>query len=541
MSKKRKRRQQPPQDIEVEDGTEGGGWISARTSSGMTSTGIRAAADSGHPMLSPGQRRVLELAVLQRKNVFFTGAAGSGKSFVLKRVLVDIEREHRLFGRVYCVAPTGLAAWNLGGTTIHSFAGVRDSDASLDDMIDAIYENDQAVFRWQHCQVLVWDEISMIDCFFLEKLDQIARTIRGRYDLPFGGIQLVVCGDFFQLPPVQLGRLGSSDPCWAFTSHLWKDMFDVHIMLKASHRQQQHSEFLYLLNQIRTGRNCDDTVKQLIRLSNQVRDSKNLDTTAGTGLASSSTSSTSSFTYSLSKNPKMSKYTKLFSTNKEVDAENKRCLDLLGPAAGPRVKFIAKDKSMLNSNTTKKKCGVGIMPDCPAQKKVVLRLGAQVILLKNVDQNCGLVNGCRGVVKGFTKDGSQLPIVEFYVGRKYPGSSITSSLSSSSTSSQRQPVITRTVRRTTWESKSGSTVLASREQIPLRLAYALTVHKCQGQTLPSAHVSFKTSAFTSGQAYVALSRTERVEDLDIGKLRTSDIRVSEDVVQFYMELFGTVA
>ena len=123
---------------------------------------------------------MLELAVLERKNVFFTGAAGSGKSFVLQRMLVDLERAHGLYGRVYCVAPTGLAAWNLGGTTVHSFAGIRDSDAALGDMIDAVLENDHARTRWQHCQVLIWDEISMVDSVFLEKLDRVARAVRCR-------------------------------------------------------------------------------------------------------------------------------------------------------------------------------------------------------------------------------------------------------------------------------------------------------------------------------------------------------------------------
>ena len=188
-----------------------GGWISSRASSSSSS-------HSGNTHLSPGQQRVFELAVLQRKNVFFTGAAGSGKSFVLKRMLVEIERAHGLYGRVYCVAPTGLAAWNLGGTTIHSFAGIRDSNSTLDDMLDAVYENDHAVFRWQHCQTLILDEVSMVDSIFLEKLDRIARTVRNCDDVPFGGIQLIVTGDFFQLPPVQLGGSSgaSSGAGWAF-------------------------------------------------------------------------------------------------------------------------------------------------------------------------------------------------------------------------------------------------------------------------------------------------------------------------------------
>ena len=504
VTKKRKR--QSPQDADAGRAGDAGnaGWISARASSSAS-----AAAET---CLSPGQRRVLELAVLQRKNVFFTGAAGSGKSFVLKRMMVELEREHRLYGRVYCVAPTGLSAWHLGGTTIHSFAGIRDSDATIDEMLDAVYDNHHAVHRWQHCEVLIWDEISMIHCTFLEKLDRIARTVRDREDAPFGGIQLVVCGDFFQLPPVNL----SHDAGWAFESPIWKEMFDVHIMLKTSHRQDQRSEFLNLLNAIRTGERSQSAIERLIQLS---RGSPDPNTTLSSGQASSTCASS---------------YTKLFGTNREVNDENERCLELLGAKAGPRITFVADDITKFYSKVAKRLPGGNIMPDCPALQNVVLRVGAKVILLKNLDQQAGLVNGCHGVVKGFTNASScsskqNFPIVDFYVGKGV------------ATMSRKQNVVTRTIRRATWESKSGSTVIASRSQIPLRLAYALTVHKCQGQTLPSARINFKSSAFTSGQAYVALSRVSKVKCLDIERLRATDVKVSHTVVQFYKSVFGTVA
>ena len=148
------------------------------------------------------------------------------------------------------------------------------------------------------------------------------------------------------------------------------------------------------------------------------------------------------------------------------------------------------------------------MPDCPAQEKLTLRVGAKVILLKNLDQHAGLVNGCRGVVTGFSPPPTRRPIVDFFVGRN---------VSSSSSSTQNRRTLTRTVSRATWESKSGSTIL------------------------PSVHVSFRDSAFTSGQAYVALSRTAHSERLVISKLRASDIKVSDAVVQFYLSLFGSVA
>ena len=450
--------------------TGGSRWLSSR---------ILSSAKPQHKVLSRAQRRVLELAVKERLNVFFTGGAGTGKTTTLLRMVVELEREHGLYGKVFCVAPTGLAAWGLGGTTIHSFAGVRNSDSTLDEMLDEIQDNEHAISRWQTCQVLIWDEISMVDSVFLEKLDAIARSIRQTPLAPFGGIQLVVSGDFFQLPPIGLGL----DAGWAFLSPLWNQLFDVHILLKTSHRQ--HGEYLRLLNEIRTGEMPADTVSRLLSLSRKH---------GSQGL----------------------KCTRIFATKREVDAENQRCLEALGEDAGPTVTFVANDMHVGKS-------AGNLMHGCPAQREVSLRVGAEVILLKNLDLSAGLVNGCRGVVMSFTKAKSPLPIVHFRIGNSV------------------KQVLSRTIHRANWELKSGSKIIASRNQIPLQLAYALTVHKCQGQTLSNIYVDFRSRAFTSGQAYVALSRTADIQNLAIGKLSATDVKVSDKVVKFYKEVFGAVA
>ena len=112
-----------------------------------------------------------------------------------------------MHGRVFVTAPTGLAAWHLGGSTIHSFAGVKDSNMPLADLLEEVHENDHAVQRWQYCKCLIIDEISMIDAAFLHKLDGIARVVRQTPHVPFGGIQLIFSGDFFQLPPVDVEQV----------------------------------------------------------------------------------------------------------------------------------------------------------------------------------------------------------------------------------------------------------------------------------------------------------------------------------------------
>ena len=185
------------------------------TSPPVTTTTTTSSSKSGKWMnskklkrnnLSKGQSRVVELA-LSNKSVFFTGAAGSGKSYLLRELVCQLEKQNQMHGRVFVTAPTGLAAWHLGGSTIHSFAGVKDSSMPLTDLLDEVYDNDHAVQRWQYCRCLIIDEISMIDAAFLHKLDSIARAVRQTPRLPFGGIQLIFSGDFFQLPPVDVEQV----------------------------------------------------------------------------------------------------------------------------------------------------------------------------------------------------------------------------------------------------------------------------------------------------------------------------------------------
>ena len=192
------------------------------TSPPVTTTTTTSSSKSGKWMnskklkrnnLSKGQSRVVELA-LSNKSVFFTGAAGSGKSYLLRELVCQLEKQNQMHGRVFVTAPTGLAAWHLGGSTIHSFAGVKDSSMPLTDLLDEVYDNDHAVQRWQYCRCLIIDEISMIDAAFLHKLDSIARAVRQTPRLPFGGIQLIFSGDFFQLPPVDVEQVRGGGGVW---------------------------------------------------------------------------------------------------------------------------------------------------------------------------------------------------------------------------------------------------------------------------------------------------------------------------------------
>jgi len=468
--------------------------------------------------LSPGQRRVVDLA-LSGKNVFFTGAAGTGKSYLLRQLVCELEKQNQFHGRVFVTAPTGLAAWHLGGTTIHSFAGIKRSDPPLDDLLKEIYASEYSLQRWQYCKCLVIDEISMIDADFLNKLDAIGRYVRDSPDLPFGGMQLVFSGDFFQLPPVEnsdddihillharaaaaasastssssssaAAALPPSPPPplpaarYAFESDRWDDFFDVFVMLTTSFRHRE-TTFLKLLNAIRTGERCQQTVEKLLRGTRQNFDEERTPPT------------------------------RLFSTNAMVDKENDIHLKELGDDVDIET-YQAVDTSKGLVHISEK--------NCPVPQQLTLKVGASVMLLRNLDQSKGLVNGCMGTVTSFAH-GSRYPNVLFA-----PKAGLTIM------NKQQQTVIP-----VTWERKSGADVFATRTALPLRLSYAMTIHKSQGQTLPRVELNFKSRTFASGQAYSALSRATGFRGLVVKNLKKNDIRVSPKVVEWYTKVFGKVS
>lgn len=196
--------------------------------------------------LTTEQKAVLKL-VAQRKNVFFTGSAGSGKSFLLQYLL-----RHgcgHAMGKVYVTAPTGVAAYNVGGMTLHHFAGMDTQPyANQRELLHEIQRKPDAVSRWKQAQALVIDEVSMLDGQLFDDLEAIARALR-RSKAFFGGIQLILSGDFFQLPPVSRQRQHAK---LCFESSAWGQGIDAVVVLKEVFRQRQ-GEFVEILNAFRTG------------------------------------------------------------------------------------------------------------------------------------------------------------------------------------------------------------------------------------------------------------------------------------------------
>ncbi|XP_074859075.1 ATP-dependent DNA helicase PIF1 [Carettochelys insculpta] len=408
--------------------------------------------------LSQDQSIVLS-AVLSGKNVFFTGSAGTGKSYLLKKIVGSLPPKS-----TYATASTGVAACHIGGTTLHAFAGIGSGKAPLDQCIE-LAQRTGVRQHWLSCQHLIIDEISMVDAKFFDKLEAVARAVRKRDD-PFGGIQLIICGDFLQLPPVSKGN---EETKFCFQAKSWRKCIQVNMELTEVQRQTDKS-FISLLCAIRLGRCTEDVTRQLMQTAtNRVeRD----------GILA----------------------TRLCTHKDDVELTNERRLQQL---PGEMRSYEAVDSDPMEVKA--------IDAQCPVGHCIQLKPGAQVILTKNLDVSRGLVNGARGVVVEFETEGKGLPLVRFLCG------------------------VTEVIRMERWVFKGPTGIYLSRQQLPLKLAWAISIHKSQGMSLDCVEISL-SRVFESGQAYVALSRARSLEGLRVLDFDPSVVRANPYVLQFYNHL-----
>lgn len=431
--------------------------------------------DRLNSFLNEEQQKVFKLAV-QKRNIFFTGSAGTGKSFLLQRIIRSLEL---LNGResVAITATTGVAAVNIGGVTLHSFCGIGYADElTPEELTNKILKQGSKKWlnNWRAITTLIIDEISMLDGKLFDKLECIARRVRSN-NLPFGGLQLILTGDFFQLPPVKSNK-------FCFEANCWKVCLHNAIQLTKIYRQRE-PELINLLNEIRFGKLSSGSWKIL---------------------------------KSLEKDPIFPddgiKATQLMATNSEVNGVNSTELSRINSQAlfykavdwedkryGGRLKELAKN--------------------CLAAEILELRVGAQVMLIKNLTEN--LVNGCQGVIIGFRWTTNQKLVVEE---KRLPVVRFTNG-------------IERTIQEEEWtdETPIYRIVRARRTQIPLILSWAITIHKSQGQSIERLKINLNR-VFERGQTYVALSRACSIKYLQVIGFNPNKVYCDEKVKKFYREL-----
>lgn len=403
------------------------------------------------------QKEVLETC-LSGRNVFFTGSAGTGKSYLLRKIIGSLPADVTV-----ATASTGVAACHIGGITLHQFAGIGLGTASINACVDMAMKSASSII-WKKCKHLIIDEVSMIEADYFQKVEYVARKIR-KSDKPFGGIQLILCGDFFQLPPVRKWNDKDKKKInFCFMSQAWKKCIQDTFELKKVHRQEEQ-DFIDILNEVRIGKVSIESEKVLAATASQCIEKDGI-------LA-----------------------TRLCSHTQDADLINEGKLkDLPGDI---RI-FEALDSNpasskMLDNQTT-------------VPRRLELKIGAQVMLLKNINVSKGLVNGARGVVKEFK---NELPLVKF----------------------RNQLYLAQPER---WSLKTSTGVVA-RKQVPLRLAWAFSIHKSQGLTLDCVEMSLNR-VFEAGQAYVALSRAQSLKTLRVLDFKTSQVWANPDVINFYSKL-----
>eukprot|EP01080_Neovahlkampfia_damariscottae_P005800 gene5800-9623_t len=312
---------------------------------------------------SKDQQEVLKAAI-GGQNIFFTGSAGTGKSHVLREIVKQLKREYSS-DSIAIVAPTGIAALNIGGTTLHSFAGIGLGNLEKEKLLKSVQQKKFNVKRWNNTEILIIDEISMLSGELFDKVEYIARRIRNSSS-PFGGIQVILVGDFFQLPPV---NQNGTELDFCFESKSWKSVVQSSFELKTPFRQNDKG-FIQILNEIRVGKvseKCEDLLKkcQNRKFNDKIEP------------------------------------TILYPHKVNVNELNKKKLSGL---PGEVMKFEADDIGKFPQLIEQ------LDKSCAAPKILELKVNSQVILLKNLDER--LVNGSRGVIVAFSKD--NCPIVKFH-------------------------------------------------------------------------------------------------------------------------------
>ncbi len=386
-------------------------------------------------------------------SLFLTGAPGTGKTYVINKYLEYLS-DYGVQAAV--TAPTGIAASHIGGQTIHSFFGLGIKNTLDQYDIEALTEKKYLWDKMKDLKILIIDEVSMLSPELFESIDRILRTFKFSGE-PFGGVQIILVGDFFQLPPVQSG---SSERSFIFQTDLWQELGLKICYLEKSYRHEDEV-LLKILDEMRSANISEESMQH--------------------------------FRSRYKKAPKsLGHITKLYTHNRNVDALNEQELAKINE---PLKIYQAQTKGP-------KKWTERIFSSALVLPELRLKKGALVFFIKNNHEK-SYINGTLGTVVDFDVFG--IPFVETFDGRRIKAE------------------------HEEWSALDAEgKQKASVKQIPLRLAWAITIHKSQGMTLDAAEIDL-SHAFEPGQGYVALSRIKSIEGLKLMGLGEMALATDERV------------
>lgn len=431
--------------------------------------------------------------LLNRENLFISGPAGSGKTTIIQRFIDFLDAQFEGTFEVAVTASTGIAATLINGRTIHSWSGlgIDDSDFDAKKMTPQMWN---AWDRIKYVDVLIIDEVSMLPGYLFTKIDKFMQHVR-KNNAPFGGVQIVLLGDFMQLPPVSRKEAVDRgvDTGFAYNTESWEEAGITHCYMDKVHRATD-AKLKEALTRIANNRVNDD-VRDVIESRKHTFDEiEKLEKPGG------------------------KVYTRLFTTNRNVDKYNQDELDknpnrlMMFPAEaqGP-----SKEVSQLMKNRN--------VPEL-----IHLKQGAKIIITSNISDMLGnqvAANGSLGEVTDFQR-GTRNPVIRFNDGTTHVLEAMTYSQEKEIKNSY-QAVDPKDEQKTVTKHFTTKETVATVQQYPVKLGYAITVHKSQGQTFDGVVVDL-SKTFQPGLGYVALSRVRSLDDLVISGFHSKAYNVSQE-------------
>lgn len=448
------------------------------------------------------EQQIIFNKYIEGENIFITGPGGTGKSYLIKEIYKDALNKNK---NIQVCALTGCAALLLQcrAKTIHSWAGIGKMSDEIDYIINKICSNKYRSANWKKVDILIIDEVSMMSLKLFNLLNELGKGCRNNKNKSFGGIQVIFSGDFFQLPPVNKDEIDIENSKFCFESNEWSNVFkqDCQIELKKIYRQS-NEQYIKILNQIRVGKLKRSSYELLLNYVGR-NVSEDIDIVP----------------------------TKLFPTRNKVDNINN--IEMKKLKTEEKEYKMRKHTDIINSSidflnskniNTKNIKNVNrysledihreqeyLIKNVQGDKVLNLKIGAQVMCIVNIETSSGytLSNGSQGIIVRYDKD--ELPVVKFH--------GISDEI---------------TMKYYLWQSETIENIGIS--QLPLILAWALTIHKSQGMSLDTAEIDIGNGIFECGQTYVALSRVKSLDGLYLSAFNYQKILINKKVKDFYEKI-----